>query len=164
MTKKIFICLLPTVFLATVSLAEAQQTIFLVRHGEQSTEIKDPPLTEAGKRRAMALATLLKDAGINVIYGSDLRRTIQTAEPLAKALNIEIKPYPRADMDGLISKLRTQHAQDRVLIVHHALRIPRLLKALGHPEEVKIPLDEYNNLFVIVPKADGAPLVIRLRY
>ena len=67
-------------------------------------------------------------------------------------------------MDGLISKLRTQHAQDRVLIVHHALRIPRLLKALGHPEEVKIPLDEYNNLFVIVPKADGAPLVIRLRY
>jgi hypothetical protein len=39
-----------------------------------------------------------------------------------------------------------------------------LLKALGHPEEVKIPLDEYNNLFVIVPKADGAPLVIRLRY
>jgi broad specificity phosphatase PhoE len=106
----------------------------------------------------------LNDAGISVIYGTEMRRTTQTAELLAKALNIDVKIHPRRDMDGLISRLRTQHAHDRVLIVSHSLRVPRLLKALGYPQDITIASKEYDNLFVIIPKSDGAPLVLRLRY
>jgi len=46
--------------------AEAQQAIFLVRHAEtvapKGTAVR--PLSEAGQRRAVSLATLLRDAEI----------------------------------------------------------------------------------------------------
>lgn len=153
------------VILASVHLAEAQQAIFLVRHAEQSVEGEDPPLSETGRRRATALAVLLKDAGINAIYESGIRRTAETAKPLADTLKVEPKTYPRGDIGGFIGRLRSQHAQDRVLIVSQSLRISRWLKAFGHSAEITIaPAADYDNLFVIIPKADGAPLVLHLHY
>jgi broad specificity phosphatase PhoE len=153
-----------SLMLLSVSLAEAQQAIFLVRHAEQSVETDDPELTEAGKKRAQALASVLKDAGVNVIYTTDRRRAIQTAEPLGKSLNIESKRLPLRDVDGLVARLREQAAHDRILVVSHSLALPRLLKALGYAAEVTIPLHEYDNLFVLVPKNEGSPTVLRLRY
>ncbi len=149
--------------------ADAQEAIVLVRHTEQAGSgpfpgTVDPPLTETGKQRAKALATVLRDAGINAIYGSEFRRTVQTAEPLAKDLNIEIKVHPRGDNEGLVRRLRTQHASDRVLIVSHHGRISALIEALGYPAWSKVGSLEYDNLFVIVPKTNGAPLVLRLHY
>jgi broad specificity phosphatase PhoE len=107
---------------------------------------------------------VLKDASINVIYTTERRRSIQTAEPISKSLNIESKRLPLRDLDGLIGRLRTQHLNDRVLIVSHSLTFPRLLKALGYPQDITIASKEYDNLFVIIPKSDGSPLVLRLRY
>ncbi len=148
--------------LVAVLSAEAQEAIFLVRHAEQAGVPSNPPLTEAGQRRAKALAEVLEDADIDVIFVSYRRRTAQTAEPVAKALNVKVKSHLRNDIDGLMSRLRTEHASDRVLIVSHSGIIPRLLEALGHSEWVGI--DGYDNLFVIVPRAKGDPLVLHLRY
>lgn len=144
---------------------EAQQVIFLARHAEQAPEVEEPPLTEKGQQRARTLAAILKDAGINVIYTNPRLRSIQTAEPLAKTLNVESKVLPVRldDVEGLIRALRT-HPRDRVLIVTGSLNIPHILKALGHPVEVTIPPFEYDNLFVIFPKTDAHPVVLRLRY
>ena len=145
--------------------ANAQQVMFLVRHGEQASGANgDAPLTEAGQSRARALATVLKDAGLTAIYVSEFQRTRQTAEPLAQALQIEPTRLPRGDIDGLIKQVRTQHADRHVLIISHALTIPHVLKAFGHPEEVVIQRDEYDRLFVIVPKPPGPPLVFVLRF
>src|SRR5262245_6146125 len=149
---------------ATVDLAEAQQVIFLVRHAEQLVEGEDPPLSEIGRVRAAELAALLKDTGINAIYESGIRRTSETAKPLADLLNVKPKVYPRTDINGFIGSLRSQHAQDRVLIVSQSLRISRWLKAFGHSAEITITPRDYGDLFVIVPKDDGAPLVLRLHY
>jgi broad specificity phosphatase PhoE len=156
--------LVTSLILLSVSLGEAQQAIFLVRHAEQSAETDDPELTEAGKKRAQALAAVLKDAGINVIYTTDRRRTIQTAEPMEKSLNIESKRLAIRDVEGLVARLHGQGAHDRILVVNHALAIPRLLKALGYSAEITIPLHEYDNLFVLFPKSEGSPTVLRLRY
>ena len=143
--------------------AEAQEAIFLVRHTEEAESVyPDPPLTEAGQRRAKALAGVLKEAGIDVIFVSERRRADQTGELVAKALHVKVKEVLRRDIDELMIQLRTEHARDRVLIVSHSLIIPRLLRALGHSEGVVI--DEYDNLFVVVPQAKGEPLVLRLRY
>ncbi len=150
---------------ASAVITDAQQMIILVRHTEQAgSGAGDPPLTEAGERRAERLARVLKDTGIDVIFVSKRIRTAQTAKPVAKALNVKVKVHSRKDIDGLFARLRTGHADDRVLIVSHSRRIPRLLKALGHPVKIKIAPLEYDSLFVIVPESDGAPLVLRLRY
>ena len=50
------------------------------------------------------------------------------------------------------------------MIVSHSLTIPHVLKAFGHPEEVVIQREEYDRLFVIVPKPAGPPLVFGLRF
>ena len=142
--------------------AEAQQAIFLLRHAEQTPET-EPVLTEAGRRRAAALARRLKDAGISAIYVTDAVRTRQTAEPTAKALGIEPRIVARQDIEGLAARLRREHSQDRVLVVNHALNIAALLRALGHPEGVPVAVDDYEPLFVIVPRPGGPPVVIYLR-
>ncbi len=164
--KKILRFLLTIVFLgASVTIADAQEAIFLLRHTEQAGPgSTNPPLTEAGERRAKRLADVLKDAGIDVIFVSKTKRTAQTAELVEKVLNIKVKVHPRKDIDGLIARLHTEHAHDRVLIVSHSRTVPKLLKAFGHPVKVKIGRFEYDSLFVIVPQANGDPLVVRLRY
>jgi Histidine phosphatase superfamily (branch 1) len=152
---------------ALCSFAEAQQVIFLVRHAEQAPRIDpddDPALTEVGHRRAQALAQVLKDAGIGVIYTNENRRSIQTAEPISKLLNIESRRLLLRDPDGLIARLRSQHVHDRVLFVSGSLTIPRLLKAWGYHRHNDYGNKEYDNLFVIIPKGDSNPLVLRLRY
>ncbi len=150
---------------ASAAPAEAQEAIFLVRHTEQAGRGRtDPPLTEAGQRRARTLAGVLKHAGIDVIFVSKKIRAAQTAEPVAKALKLKVKVHPRKDIDGLISRLRNEHADDRVLIVSHSRHVPRLLKAFGYPVKVKIGRFEYESLFVIVPKSGAEPLVLQIRY
>jgi hypothetical protein len=50
------------------------------------------------------------------------------------------------------------------LIIAHSLYIAPLLKALGHPEAIKVAPLEYDNLFMVIPKNKGNPLVVRIRY
>ena len=103
------ITILVASLLCYVGLAEAQQAIFLVRHGDTVRQKGNPdvPLSESGERRALALAALLKESGINVIYTTGLQRTVKTAEPLAGLLSIEPKVNPqlrpRAKPETLIS-------------------------------------------------------------
>ncbi|MBI4589326.1 MAG: histidine phosphatase family protein [Candidatus Rokubacteria bacterium] len=162
---------LPLAILATPFGADAQRAVLVVRHAEQLDDSTDSLLSEAGQRRAKALAVALKDAGITAIYTSEFQRTIQTAAPLATALGISATVVPRKDTEELIRRLRERHSQDIVLVVTHSgsLRahgttVPALLKALGHLEEVRIPRTEYGSLFVIVPKSEGPPVVVRLRF
>ena len=169
MQRKIIVIIMFGLFLSYIGHAEAQQAIFLVRHADTVKQEGNPdePLSEAGQRRAVALAALLKDSGINTIYTTALQRTVKTAEPLAKLLGIEPKVRTGAkpsDLENFANLLRTEHRRDVVLVVLHSTTAPALIKILGHPVEIKIPETEFDNLFVITPRPDGPPTVLRLRY
>jgi broad specificity phosphatase PhoE len=148
----------------------AQEAIFVVRHSDPPPMLRldeiadDTPLSESGQQRAAMLAGRLKDAGISAIYATEARRTVQTAEPLAEALGIQIRVHTWDDYDGLIKRLRSDHQGDRVLVVGHWGTIPSILKALGHPQEITIERSAYDNLFVVIPKGEQAPTVLRLHY
>ncbi|MDA8394903.1 MAG: histidine phosphatase family protein [Candidatus Dormibacteraeota bacterium] len=70
----------------------------LVRHGlqaayrphEDSTHQGDPPLAPGGQRQAQRLAARLAEAGVSAICTSPARRARETAEPLARLL--ELRP------------------------------------------------------------------------
>jgi hypothetical protein len=49
-------------------------------------------------------------------------------------------------------------------MVGHTDTLPGLLKAFGHPVDMKIEPEDYGNVFVVIPTAGGAPTVLRLRY
>ena len=148
--------------------ASAQQTIILVRHAElEGAAMAAPkylPLSEAGEERAKRLAAMLKDSGVGAIYVTDFVRTQKTAEPLGKALNRPITVVPKGDAGELVERLREFHGQQTVLLVGHTDTLPGLLKALGHPADIKIAADDFGSLFVVVPRPTGAPTLVQLRY
>lgn len=74
--------------------------IYLVAHGEAEHHVQglvggwyDSELTDLGHRQAQAIAASLAQrlagAASVEVYASDLRRTAQTAAPIAKALGVE---------------------------------------------------------------------------
>jgi probable phosphoglycerate mutase len=66
-------------------------------------------LNERGHQQAQALAEQLSQAPIKAIYSSPLERAMETAEPLAMALGLEIIPRP-----GLIETDIGEWAGERV--------------------------------------------------
>ncbi len=144
--------------------AHAQKVVYLIRHAEQVLDVEDPPLTEAGQQRAKPWAAVLRDANIKMIYTSKKRRTKQTGEPIAQALNIPLETMPRRDVAGLVDRLRTRHADDAILIVGHSLTIPKLITKLGHRGYDLILRSDYDSLFIVVPHSESDPLVLRLHY
>lgn len=144
-----------------VSAAEAQSTIFIVRHAEKVEGAdKDPDLSEAGRARAESLAKMLKDAGITAIYATEFKRTQQTAAPLAKALGITVTIVPSKDTATLSKTLRD--LRGNALVVGHSNTVPALITALGLDTPIDIAEADYDNLFVIV--LDEKARVIRLHY
>jgi probable phosphoglycerate mutase len=77
-------------------LPEGASELVLVRHGSSvwaqdgSMELMagqhDPPISEAGHRQARAVAERLGSETLNGVFVTPLRRTAQTAEPLAERL------------------------------------------------------------------------------
>jgi broad specificity phosphatase PhoE len=151
---------------ASAGPAHGQQAIFLLRHAER-VEYKSPDgvLSQAGEARAQLLARLLKDAGVTSIYTTDLKRTIQTAEPLAKALGITAVMFSAAEsVTATLDVVRTRDKNGVVVVVAHSNTVPAFLKALGHSGEITIGDREHDDLFVIAPNANGPPSVLRLNY
>jgi broad specificity phosphatase PhoE len=76
-------------------------TIVLVRHGETdwNTERRyqghlDPPLNAAGRAQSEALAEALVAEPIVAVYSSDLRRAHETAEIVARRLDLLVQVDP----------------------------------------------------------------------
>ena len=75
--------------------------LHLIRHGETDWNRdgriqghSDPPLSAAGREQARALAERLAAERIGELWSSDLRRALETAEPLAARLGLDIRVSP----------------------------------------------------------------------
>ena len=78
--------------------------IYVARHGETiwNAEGKiqgrsDPELSRKGHIQSLALFERLRDRPLSAIYTSTLRRSIQTAEPIARHLGLSIEKRPELD-------------------------------------------------------------------
>jgi probable phosphoglycerate mutase len=76
-------------------------TILLIRHGVNdfvgkrlAGRLPNVHLNDTGKKQAEMIANALKQAPIKAIYSSSLERTMETAAPLAAALELEVIPQP----------------------------------------------------------------------
>lgn len=73
--------------------------LYLVRHGQSAGNAEGrfgghgpTPLSELGRQQAELTAQALCKEKITHVYSSDLLRAVQTAEPLAKLLGINVNP------------------------------------------------------------------------
>ena len=151
--------------------SQATTTIIFVRHAEKAAvPADDPPLSPAGRRRVAELTRQLKDAdviqGIDAIYSTPFRRTQETAQPLAEALDLPITTYdPDEDNEAVLEDILDKHKGKIILVVGHSNTIPQLIADLGASKRVP-PIDEaeYDNLYLVSIPWFGKTKTIRLRY
>jgi len=160
--------------------------LVLVRHADKAAQpADDPPLTEAGVKRAQDLAATLHDAGVTAVITTQLRRTRETAQPLATALGLTpevlkvgaralvANPAPGAQLPPEVLKERAEYVKvlkaavrrlsGVVLVVGHDWSVPGLISELGGPQFPNICPSVYDNLFVLIPAKGGVNL-IQARY
>ena len=152
--------------LAVPATAAAQKAVIVVRHVENDGDT----VTEVGRTEAARLAVVLQSANMGAVYSTNTKRAIATATPLAEARKLQVQLYDTAaattgfDATPFVAKLRKDNANDVVLVVGHWPTIPNLLKVLGCREEITIAPRGFDDLFVVVPKGEGAATLVRLKY
>lgn len=130
-------------------------TYYLVRHAEKADNSSDPELSEAGHIRAGALKDLLLPKNIDTIFVSSVRRTQQTADSLAAALNKKYAIYP-ASLQGnqqLIRQLKSLGGNRGILVIGHSNTIPVVIDSLmGDAQQITISENDFDNLYTVSVK------------
>lgn len=152
-------------FCGWLSPAISAATIILVRHAERiSTMSADALLTPAGEERARVLAEVLKDAKIQRIYVTEVRRTQQTAQPTADRLHLKPIVIAKKDIDALVNQLRMAGENETVLVVGHADTVPLIIERLGAGPVPAFRDAEYDRMTVVFVDGTGRAQVVTLRY
>jgi 2,3-bisphosphoglycerate-dependent phosphoglycerate mutase len=149
---------------------QATTTVIFVRHAEKAAIPTDNPgLSEAGKQRAAELARQLVDAdviaGIDAVYSTSYRRTEETVQPVATALNLPITPYDASNTETIMDEIVREHKGKIVLVVGHSNTVPALIYNMGASKNVpEISENEYDNIYIVSVPWFGKTKTIRLRY
>ena len=116
-------------------------TLLLIRHGENDTVGKRLAgrtacvhLNPKGREQAEALLPVLAKAPIRVVYSSPLERAMETAQPLAAALGLEVQVRP-----GLIE---IDYGTFRWKTFKQLRRMKLWKDVLGNPASVRFPEGE----------------------
>jgi broad specificity phosphatase PhoE len=101
------------------------QLLLLARHGETADNAahlilgrRNPPLSDAGRQQAIALARAARDAGIAALWTSPLQRARQTAAVVGELVGLEPTVLPgllesdRGDWEGEPIDRIARHSPD----------------------------------------------------
>lgn len=147
-------CLFPI-----TALSQNEAVIFLLRHAERGPDAGDAALLNpAGEQRARCLAQTLRDSQITKIYATDVKRTQQTAQPLAQELHLQLTIVPKSNTDELLRDLRAG-SKERVLVVGHADTLPKIIQRLGAGTLSSNEMDYDRMMIVPVVNGKALPLV-----
>jgi phosphohistidine phosphatase SixA len=162
--------------------ADQLPVLVLVRHADKSAQpADDPPLTAAGAKRAQDLAAALRNAGVTAIITTQLRRTRETAQPLATVLGLSpevirvgeraLVSNPAADtrLPPEVAEARAEYIKvldpavrrlsGVVRVVGHDWSVPGLIASLGGPKLPNICPSVYDNFFVLTSDRGKAHLI-----
>jgi phosphohistidine phosphatase SixA len=154
---------------AQVLSSDTPSILVAVRHADTIAEpAGDRALSDAGNKRAEALAAAIRNAGVTAIITSQYRRSRDTAQPIASALGLtpEVIPISKATIDNHMKQLEAavrKHKGGVVLVVGHEETVPMLIAALGGPRLPDICPSHHANLFLLTIIGGKAHLV-RSRY
>jgi phosphohistidine phosphatase SixA len=166
MNKTLLRYILPALMLCQAALAQQAtraSTVILVRHAEKVSAAPDALLSPAGQQRAECLAHVLKDSGIKRIFVSDVKRTQQTADPLAKALGIKPTVVPAKDVNTLVRDV-FYGAGGNALVVGHGDTLPQVIQRVQAGTIPPIGDNEYDGLYVLTVLEGSSTPVVKLRY
>lgn len=158
-------------FGGSVKALSMDTVVIVVRHAEKAVDDpRDPGLSEAGLRRANALAKALSGSDVNAVFASQFKRTQLTAQPTAvmQRTNVQVIAAEATNTathgDELKQRLLRDHAGQSVLIVGHSNTVPAIITALSGQHSEPMPDTEYDRFTVVILPAQGPARVLVSRY
>lgn len=136
---------------------DAAMNFILVRHAEKAADgSEDPPLTDAGRARALALAQRLSPVPVIAVYTTAFQRTRQTATPTAQEHGLPLITYDaKQAATEFAAQLRQRHAGQTVLVVGHSNTVPNIASALCGCTATPMSEAEYDRLTTVRIDAHG---------
>lgn len=108
-------------------------TFYLIRHGLNdyvnkaiAGRMPGVHLNAEGQEQARQIAERLKDEGISAIYSSPMERAAETAQPLARALGLEVRTEPGVhewNAGDFTGKTLAELEKDTLWKTHHTYRL-----------------------------------------
>ena len=141
-------------------------TFILVRHAEKLDDSHDPELSVEGYERATRLAEMFERVRFDAVYSTELIRTMETARGIAEQNEISISEYDHREPGLEVERWLKNHKGHTVLISGHSNSTPTFANELLGKEHFEGKFDEsdYGNLLIVTIPADGAPVLLHLRY
>jgi len=152
-------------------------TVVLVRHAETAGSTReggDPPLSEAGRARAEALARTLAMSGVTHLFASEALRCRETLAPLGTARKLEPTAIPAGETARQVAALRALPPGSVAVVAGHSNTVPAMVRALGGKMSglvddprygSLVPHEDYGRMVVLVLAGGDAPAAtVELRY
>ena len=146
------------------------RVVLVVRHAETLADgTSDPPLSAAGRQRAVALARIAAAYDVEAVFATPFRRTQGTAETTAEWFGLVAEAVPvgasgiPAHASEVAARVRSAEGAG-ALVVGHSNTVPAVVLALTGVSVGPIAEGEYDRLFTVVLPAEGLPTVTERRY
>ncbi|MEL7146480.1 MAG: histidine phosphatase family protein [Bacteroidota bacterium] len=150
----------------TVQAQDDQQTVLiLTRHAEKAKEGgRDPKLSEAGEKRALALDQALKHTPVDVVISTPYIRTRQTVRHVAARNKVVTLEYDYRN-PKLLEDLVKEYQGKTILISGHSNTTPVLVnKLLGEERYEQLEETDYGKLFIVTCSAVGKASALIVHY
>jgi phosphohistidine phosphatase SixA len=127
----------------------AKTTFYLIRHAESNgNRATNPHLIKKGIKRAHLYAQFFANKKVDTIFTTNLNRTYDTAEIIAKARDIPIVFYDPYKMD--YQQFFKQHKNSHSLVVGHSNTTPNFTNGLlGEPKYSQMVEENYSDMFFV---------------
>jgi broad specificity phosphatase PhoE len=122
--------------------------IFVVRHAEKLDNTPYSVLSPKGHERAARLRDMLADKKIDMVFATTFQRTQETAQPLASALNQQLRIYRNNAVDSIAAVMKNL-AGKNILLVGHSGNIPSIIEKMTGTKVAAMKEDEYGKIYTI---------------
>jgi broad specificity phosphatase PhoE len=142
----------------------------LLRHGGRDPNVvgTDPPLTGRGRKRAAELPAALGNVRVTAIYCPNLKRNIQTAQPLADQLGLKINIIsnrrlfdPKKLASELLDEFINKHADGVVVWVGNFRNLEEMYKLVDGTGD---PPTKYGLICMVTIPDIGPPRIKKITY
>lgn len=148
--KKLFLAIILICSISIQAQNTNSTTYYIIRHAEKALKTSDenPELTKKGKKRAIYWSEVFQHVKFDLVYSTNLKRTLSTASPTAKSKGLKIQLYNPKNQN---SKEFIQKTKGKtVLIVGHSNTIPSFInKIIGKKKYSDIAETNYSNLYIV---------------
>ena len=129
---------------------------YFIRHAESNgNRATNPHLIEKGIKRAKLYAKYFVDKKIDTIFTTNLNRTIETANIIAKSKGVPIIFYDPFTMD--YNKFLEQHKNSSSIIVGHSNTTPNFVNGIiGKPKYSQMVEENYSDMFIVAIDSDNS--------